>query len=580
MFKLIKRFFQTKEANPFLVVGCLLLASLAEVVGIGTLLPVIGIAAGSEAESQSDLARIVEQILGLLGLQNNLGTLVLIVAIFMVLKALLSFAAIAYATAAAARVALGIRQRLLNAVLNARWGYFSEQRSGKVTNIIGFEASQAAEGYIVSANVVASAIQAIAYCAIAIAISPTLALVAMVTGLGITFILRGLVRLARSAGYKQTESLIRLSNYTVDMLANIKALKSMNRQQPMLDSISGLFDRLRRAFLRRELSKAGLARAGDAITVVIAAVGIYVGSVYLKIPFSDLIVSAIVFNQIISVSNKLQRMIQMASILEAAHVNAMQTLAEAENEREENLGTKFPVLDGVSFRFENVHFAHGDRPILTGVSLEIPANAITVLSGPSGAGKTTIVDLLIGLHRPSSGSIFIGTTPLEDIDLIKLRSLIGYVPQELTLFHDTVRTNLTLGDQSITDSDIYDALREADASGFVDLLPKGLDTDVGEMGSKLSGGQRQRLSLARALVTRPKLLILDEVTSALDPSTEADIVQNVARLRGNYTVIAITHRPAWGKVADRLYEVLAGRLVLSSPGEGGAVKLEQSRAAR
>ena len=580
MFKLIKRFFQTKEANPFLVVACLLLASLAEVVGIGTLLPVIGIAAGSEAESQSDLARIVEQILGLLGLQNNLGTLVLIVAIFMVLKAVLSFAAIAYATAAAARVALGIRQRLLNAVLNARWGYFSEQRSGKVTNIIGFEASQAAEGYIVSANVVASAIQAIAYCAIAIAISPTLALVAMVTGLGITFILRGLVRLARSAGYKQTESLIRLSNYTVDMMANIKALKSMNRQQPMLDSISGLFDRLRRAFLRRELSKAGLARAGDAITVVIAAVGIYVGSAYLKIPFSDLIVSAIVFNQIISVSNKLQRMIQMASILEAAHVNAMQTLAEAENEREESLGTKFPVLDGVSFRFENVHFAHGDRPILTGVSLEIPANTITVLSGPSGAGKTTIVDLLIGLHRPSSGSIFIGTTPLEDVDLIKLRSLIGYVPQELTLFHDTVRTNLTLGDQSITDSDIYDALREADASGFVDLLPKGLDTDVGEMGSKLSGGQRQRLSLARALVTRPKLLILDEVTSALDPSTEADIVQNVARLRGNYTVIAITHRPAWGKVADRLYEVLAGRLVLSSPGEGGAVKLEQSRAAR
>ena len=285
MLNLIKRFFQTKEANPYFVVACLLLASLAEVVGIGTLLPVIGIAAGSEAESQSELAKTVEQMLGLLGLQSNLGTLVMIVAIFMVLKAVLSFAAIAYATAAAARVALSIRQRLLNSVLNARWGYFSEQRSGKITNIIGFEASQAAEGYIVSANVVASAMQAIAYCAIAIAISPILALLAMVTGVCITFILRGLVRLARNAGYKQTESLIRLSNYTVDMMANIKALKSMNRQQPMLDSISGVFDRLRRAFLRRELSKAGLARAGDAITVVIAATGIFIGSAYLKIPF-------------------------------------------------------------------------------------------------------------------------------------------------------------------------------------------------------------------------------------------------------------------------------------------------------
>ena len=573
MLKLIKRFFRTREANPFLVVSCLLLASLAEVVGIGTLLPVIGIAAGSEAQSQSDLARTVNHMLDMLGLSSDLGTLVLIVAVFMVLKAVLSFAAIAYATAAAARVALSLRKRLLNAVLDARWGYFSEQRSGKITNIIGFEASQAAEGYIVSANVVASAIQALAYCIIAVAINPLLAVIAMVTGIGITFILRGLVRLARNAGYKQTDSLIRLSNYTVDTMANIKALKSMNRQQPMLDSISGVFDRLRRAFLRRELSKAALARAGDAITVVIAAVGIYIGSAYLKIPFSDLIVSAIVFNQIISVSNKLQRMIQMASILEAAHVSSTQTIKDAESEREANPGRITPELGGASLLFSDVHFSHGHKVILAGVSLEIPPNAITVLSGPSGAGKTTLIDLLIGFHRPASGSIRIGQTPLEEVDLTKWRAQIGYVPQELTLFHDTVRTNLTLGDTSITDEDIHAALKEAGATGFVEQLSHGLDTDVGEMGSKLSGGQRQRLSLARALVTKPKVLVLDEVTSALDPQTEAEIVENVARLRGHYTVIAITHRPAWAGVADRLYSVANGQVSMVVPSSMKSNKL-------
>jgi ATP-binding cassette subfamily C protein len=545
---------------------CLLLASLAEVVGIGTLLPVIGIAAGSEAKSQSDLARTVEHLLGVVGLPSNLGAMVVIVAVFMLIKAVLSFAAIAYATAAAARVALSIRQRLLSAVLDARWSYFSEQRSGKITNIIGFEASQAAEGYIVSANVVAAAIQTIAYCAIAVAINPLLALLAMLTGIGITFILRGLVRLARSAGYKQTDSLIRLSNDTVDMMANIKALKSMNRQQPMLDSISGVFDRLRKAFLRRELAKAGLARAGDAITVVVAAVGIFIGSSYLRIPFSDLIVSAIVFNQIISVSNKLQRMIQMASILEAAHVSSMQTLSEAEGEREINLGKEVPVIEGVPFRFEDVYFAHGDKPILSGVSLDIPAKAITVLSGPSGAGKTTIVDLLIGLHRPDRGRIYVGAVPLDEVDLARMRRQFGYVPQEFTLFHDSVRTNLTLGDSAISDEDIRDALQKADATGFVDALSCGLDTNVGEMGSKLSGGQRQRLSLARALVTRPKVLVLDEVTSALDPETESSIVRNISRLRGEFTIIVITHRPAWKEIADCLYLMGPGGVLVSDNG--------------
>jgi ATP-binding cassette subfamily C protein len=255
----------------------------------------------------------------------------------------------------------------------------------------------------------------------------------------------------------------------------------------------------------------------------------------------------------------------MASILEAAHVSAMQTLVEAESEREANPGRKSPDIASASLRFENVHFSHGQKTVLEGVTLEIPVNAITVLSGPSGAGKTTLIDLLIGLHRPDSGSIYIGAVPLEEVDLTRWRTQIGYVPQELTLFHDTVRANLTFGDASIPDSAIHAALREAGASSFVGQLSGGLDTDVGEMGSKLSGGQRQRLSLARALVTKPKVLVLDEVTSALDPATEGEIVQNVAGLRGNYTIIAITHRPAWVQVADRLYSVSGGRVKENTP---------------
>jgi len=218
-----------------------------------------------------------------------------------------------------------------------------------------------------------------------------------------------------------------------------------------------------------------------------------------------------------------------------------------------------------------VTFAHGTTEIVSDVSFEIPGGAITVLSGPSGSGKTTIIDLLIGLHKPDRGQILIGGTPLSGIDIPAWRRMIGYVPQELNLFHSSIRDNIALGDAGIDDDDILRALVQAGASGFIDSLPAGLDTDVGEMGGKLSGGQRQRISLARALVHHPAVLILDEVTSALDPATEAEIVDNIAGLRGSYTIIAITHRPAWTKIADRLYTVSGGKVTPQpAPAAAGA----------
>jgi ATP-binding cassette subfamily C protein len=198
--------------------------------------------------------------------------------------------------------------------------------------------------------------------------------------------------------------------------------------------------------------------------------------------------------------------------------------------------------------------------VLQNVNLEFKPGKITVLSGPSGSGKTTIIDLLIGLHSPSSGKIMIGSHPIATINLKEWRKQIGYVPQELSLLHASVRNNITFGDASIPDKEVLAAIERAGAMDFLQSLPEGLDTNVGEMGGKLSGGQRQRISLARALVGNPAVLILDEVTSALDPKTEAEIIKNIAALGGKYTIIAITHRPAWTDVADKLYHVAGGKV--------------------
>ena len=217
-----------------------------------------------------------------------------------------------------------------------------------------------------------------------------------------------------------------------------------------------------------------------------------------------------------------------------------------------------PQLDA-GIALEGVEFAYDGQTVLEDASLEIPAGQITALVGGSGGGKTTVTDLVMGLVRPGAGEVRVDGVSLEQLDVGAWRKLIGYVPQEVVLFHDTVRVNVTFGDDSISDEEVERALRAAGVWDVVRALPGGIEASVGERGSRLSGGERARVGLARALAGRPKLLILDEATAALDPETERIVLSTLEALRGDVTVLAISHQPALRDVADRVYRIQAGQ---------------------
>jgi ATP-binding cassette subfamily C protein len=285
------------------------------------------------------------------------------------------------------------------------------------------------------------------------------------------------------------------------------------------------------------------------------------------VPVPELIVMGLFLLKSVEAISRMQTVYQGLGVTESAYSSIRKAIEEAAREHETWTGTRIPTLS-MGCKFNNVSFAFANKTILREVSLFIPAGRITTLTGLSGAGKTTIADLLVGLHRPNLGEIRVDDVPLSELDLFRWRRMIGYVPQEVILFHDTIFNNVTLGEPEFGREDVQRALEAAGIWDFVASLPQGMDSIAGERGTLMSGGQRQRIAVARALVHRPSLLILDEATSALDPETEAAICSNLVQLSGErgLTVLAISHQPSWVTAADRVYRIVDNTALLVGDG--------------
>ncbi len=215
-------------------------------------------------------------------------------------------------------------------------------------------------------------------------------------------------------------------------------------------------------------------------------------------------------------------------------------------------------------RFEDVTFGYDDsREVLHGVSFHVRPGEIAAFVGPSGAGKTTITQLVPRFYDPSGGAVLVDGHDLRTLTLESLRRDIGIVTQETYLFHDTIANNLRYGKPGVSDEEIEAAARAANIHGFIASLPAGYETVVGERGHKLSGGERQRLAMARVLLKDPRILILDEATSALDSENEAAIQAALVTVMKNRTSLVIAHRLSTIVAADVIFVVDAGRIVES-----------------
>jgi ATP-binding cassette subfamily C protein len=545
---------------------CLLLAALAEGVGLSSLLPLLGLAtqAGVSADSvngggqaHSHLARVLSKTFTALGLQPSIDLLLCIIVAGMALKGGLVLLAHKQTGYTVAQVATDLRLALIRALLAARWEYYIRQPVGALTNSFASEASRASQAYDHGTTIVALAIKSLLYMALAAAVSWYAMVGAVASGAVIVAGLTYLVRRARRAGARQTRLLKTLMRQLTDVLHMVKPLKAMARESLIGPLLERETHRLNRALRREVLSKETLAALQELLVVAALAGGLHIALTRWGLPLDTVILLAVLFARTLISLNKVQKEYQSMVACESAFWSLRATIDHSEAEREILRGKDQPVIkEAITLR--QVSFSYGTHPVLQNVSLRLPAGQLSVIVGPSGAGKTSLVDLIVGLVRPQAGEVWIDTVPLREVDLQSWRETVGYVPQETFLLHESVLVNVTFGDPALTTADVEAALRAAGAWKFVAALPEGVQTTVGERGARFSGGQRQRIAIARALVRKPQFLILDEATASLDPETEAALCATVQKLRGAMTILAISHQPALLEVADQVYRLEGG----------------------
>lgn len=534
--------------------GVLLLAQLLALAGVGAPEG----AAGSLVNAVGGAFRFV-------GVQPTLGTVLIVFVTLVVTVALLQRTQQLVSNRMELETSLHARTRLYNAVARARWLPLARMRGADLLTSLTSEVDRvgAAAGYLLTLFV--HGLLALAYLAVALRLSPALTGIAMACGAVLLVVMRRQRAATREAGREITAVAAEQMSTVTEHLGALKVVKSYGAEERNAGIFAAVARRGVEVRFRSWRTFADTRTAFLSGSVALLAVVTWVALEVLRVSGPTVLLLVFLFYRLVPRLAHLQSIYQMLSHDLPAWEQVTARIAALEAEREDLAGTGDAAALADSIRFDDVSFAYdaGRTDAVQGLSMEIEARRTTAVVGPSGAGKTTIADLVMGLVQPRGGRVVVDGRVLDERWLRAWRAGIGYVAQDTLLFNDTVLANLRWARPEATEAEVWEALRLAAADGFVAALPDGLATSVGDRGVRLSGGERQRLALARALLRRPSLLILDEATSALDAENERRIRDAIRGLHGRMTILMITHRLPSVRDADVVHVVESGRWVES-----------------
>ena len=566
------RIFQTYlGGRMYLIFGLAILAGLAEGFGIVMLLPLLQTlgppGAASGPAELSGIGALLSQALAALGLQNATVAVLLIITAAFIVKGVLLFVALGFNAYLRGQLLRQLKGRLFDAYTQMSYGYYASRDTGHFINVINEQINRSLQAFSQLTALATQAINALIYLVLAFVVAWRFGLMALVVGVLLLTLFRVLNQRVRALSRKTARENGQLAKLLIQTLHAFKYLTATGQTQGLKPNITTSIGRLAGYQIRTGIAGGFTQAVREPLAVVFIMAIVLVQLVVLSQPLAPILVSILLFyrglNAVVLIQSAFQRTLELIGSVELVHEEFA-----AQRQHQEPDGTRMlePLSQGI--RLQDIDFRYDPAlgNVIEGISLEIPVRTSVALVGESGAGKSTLVDLLTLVLKPQRGQVVIDGVAGTDIQLASWRQQIGYVSQETVVFDDTIANNICLwvGDarqDALLEQRIREAARQAHIAHFIETLPEGYQTLVGDRGLRLSGGQRQRLFIARELFRRPNLLILDEATSALDSESERAIQQSIDALKGQITVVIIAHRLSTIRNVDHVYVFAQGRLV-------------------
>jgi len=554
-----------KEYHGFRSVAGITIVSLAvsllEGLNIGLLVPLLETVSAPELEDRHWMSRALENVFDFVGVPLELGPILIGMTALVIFTVGLDYMRRLMIAAAERDFTIWMRTRYMGNLVHADISYFHQERLGVLTGTLTLQAEHAGFCLRYITEIINISGLILAYMVAAFVITPELTAIAVGVMAIVTLVVQFYIRRVDAIG---TEGVMRANNLqasAVETLSGIHLIKSYVLETIRWKEFTTKAEEMGDLVFRRERNRSQMFVTQDIARFGLVGVMVYVGSAVMNLEIA--IIAALIF-LLIRISPRI-------SGLNTSRHNLRERLAALRAVQEILAEATAPkVIDGskpftelkTGIELDIGSFAYnGGAPVLQDTRFTIEEGKTTAIVGGSGAGKTTLIDMLLRFYDPNEGSIRVDGTDLREFSLADWRGSIGVVSQDVFLFNETVGSNISLGRPQGTPEGIIYAAKQAYAHEFISQLPDGYETRIGDRGWNLSGGQRQRISLARALLTNPKILILDEATSALDSESEEMIKSSIDNIKGDCTVVVVAHRTSTIQDADKIVVLQDGKIV-------------------